>query len=152
MAALHAILQIVLHVVAQIIEAELVVGAEGDVRAVGGAALRVVQVVHDHAHREAQHFVDRAHPFGVAPGQVIVDGDDVDALAGERVEIGGKGGDERFSFARFHFGDFAVVQHDSADELHVEVAHAEGAPARFADQRQTPGPVAGSTASRSFCL
>ena len=40
MAALHAIGEIVLHVVAEIVEAEFVVGAVGDVRAVGGAALR----------------------------------------------------------------------------------------------------------------
>ena len=50
-AALHALRQIVLHVVAQIIEAELVVRAVGDVGGVGGAALHVVQIVHDHAHR-----------------------------------------------------------------------------------------------------
>ncbi len=92
-AALDAILQIVLHVVAEVVEAELVVGAEGDVGGISRAALRVIEVVHDHAHREAQHFVKRAHPFGVAPGQVVVDGDDVDALAGERVEIGRKGRD-----------------------------------------------------------
>ena len=41
--ALHAILQIELHVVAQVVEAELVVGAVGDVGGVGFAALLVVQ-------------------------------------------------------------------------------------------------------------
>ena len=40
-AALHAILDFELHVVAQVVEAELVVGAVGDVGAVGGAALVV---------------------------------------------------------------------------------------------------------------
>ena len=29
------------------------------------------------------------------------------------------------------------MQHDAADELHVEVAHAEGAAARFAHQRKS---------------
>ena len=53
-AALHAIGQVVFHVVAQIIEAEFVVGAVGDVRAVGRAALHVVEVVDNHAHRHAQ--------------------------------------------------------------------------------------------------
>ena len=43
-------------------------------------------------------------------------------------------GDERFSFARLHLGDFPVVQDDAADELHVEVPHIEVAAARFANQ------------------
>ena len=42
MAALDAIGQVVLHVVAQIVETEFVVGAVGDVGGVGVAALLVV--------------------------------------------------------------------------------------------------------------
>ena len=34
--------------------------------------------------------IDRAHPFRVALGQVIVDRDDVDAQPGEGVEVGGR--------------------------------------------------------------
>ena len=87
----------------------------------------------DDADGEAEEAVDLAHPLGVALGQVVVDGDDVNAVAGERVEIAGKRGDEGFAFAGFHFGDFAGVQHHAADHLHVEVAHADHAPASFAD-------------------
>ena len=133
-AALDAIVQVVLHVVAQVVEAEFVVGAVGDVGGVGGAALHVVQIVDDHADGQAQHVVNGAHPFGVAAGQVVVDGDDVHAAAGERVQIGGQGGDERLAFAGLHFGDFAFVQDHAADQLHVEMAHAQRAAARFADQ------------------
>ena len=92
--------------------------------------------MHDHADGEAEQFVDGAHPFRVAAGEVIVDGDDVHARPASAFKIGGKRGDERFSFARFHFGDFALVQDDTADQLHVEMAHAEGAAAGFADQRE----------------
>ena len=49
-----------LHVVAQIVEAEFVVGAVGDVRAVGLAALLVVEVMHDHADLQPQE-IGRAH-------------------------------------------------------------------------------------------
>ena len=83
--------------------------------------------MHDHAGREPQEVVDLAHPFGVALGQVVVDGDDVDALAGERVEIDGQGGDQGLAFAGLHLGDAALVQHDAADELDVEMALAERA-------------------------
>ena len=131
--ALDAILDAELHVVAQVVEAELVVGAVGDVGAVGVLALLVVEVVDDDADRHAEGLVDAAHPFGVAFGQVIVDGDHVDALAAERVEVAGQGGDEGLAFAGFHFGDFAVVQHHAADQLHVEMAHVDEAAAGFAD-------------------
>ena len=46
---LHAVLNAELHVVAQVVEPELVVGAVGDVGVVGVLALLVVQIVHDHA-------------------------------------------------------------------------------------------------------
>jgi hypothetical protein len=61
-----------------------------------------------------------AHPLGVAAGQVVVDGDHVDALAGERVQIHGQRGDQRLAFAGLHLRDFAAMQDDAADQLHVE--------------------------------
>src|SRR6266403_933310 len=110
MAALNAVGEVVLHGVAKIVETEFVVGAVGDVGSVSGAALLVVQVVHDYADGEAERAIERAHPFGVAAGEVIVYGDDVHATAGQGVQGCGQSGYERFAFAGFHFGDFAVVQ------------------------------------------
>src|SRR6185437_11774710 len=52
--ALHAIANIKLHVVAQVIEPELVVSAIGNVRGVGFAALFIIQIVHDDAHGQPQ--------------------------------------------------------------------------------------------------
>ena len=100
---------------------------------VGDLALLVVQVVLDDADRHAEEAVDPAHPLRVAARQVVVDGDDVDALAVERVEVGGQGRDERLAFAGLHLGDLAAVQHDAADELHVEVPHVQHAAAGLAD-------------------
>ena len=125
--ALDHVLQPVLHVVAQVVEAELVVGAVGDVGGVLRAPLVVVQAVHDHADGHAEELVDLAHPFGVAAGQVVVHRDDVHALGGERVEVDGQGGDQGLALAGLHLGDLAVVQHHAADQLHVEVTLAERA-------------------------
>ena len=130
--ALDHVLQAVLHVVAQIVEAELVVGAVGDVAVVGLLALLVVEPVHDDADREAEEVVDLSHPFGVALGQVVVDGDDVHAAAGERIEIDRKRGDQRLAFAGLHLGDLAFVQDHAADQLHVEMTLAERALGGFA--------------------
>src|SRR5262249_22721024 len=61
-----------------------------------------------------------------------VDGDDVNAFAFERVQVNGQGSDEGFTFAGFHFGDLALMQDDSADQLLVEVPHVENAVAGLA--------------------
>ena len=127
------------HVVAQVVEAELVVGAVGDVGLVGGLLLGVVHLRHDDAHGEAQEAVDPPHPFRVAAGEVVVHRDDVHALAGERVEVGRQRGDERLALAGAHLGDLALVQRQAADELHVEVAHAEHALRGLADDREGLG-------------
>jgi hypothetical protein len=138
-AALHVHAEVELHVVAQIVEAELVVGAVRDVGAVGDLALAVVHAVLDHADREAQEAVEPAHPLGVALGQVVVHRDDVDALAGERVQVGGERRDEGLALAGLHLRDHPAVQRHPADQLDVEVAHLEHAPAGLAHDREGLG-------------
>ena len=131
MPALHHILKPVLHIVAQIVETELIVGAVSHVAVVLVLAFGVVETVDDDADGKAEEFVDLAHPFGVALGQVIVDRDDVDAAGAKRVEIDRKSGDQRLAFAGLHFRDLALVQHHAADELDVEVALTERALGSF---------------------
>src|SRR5690606_17580967 len=107
------------HVVAQVVKTKLGVGAVSDVLAVHFAALDGVHRILDAADREPEIVVHEAHPFGVAAGEVVVDGDNVHALAGETVEVGGRDGDEGFAFAGGHFRDAALMQGNAADHLHV---------------------------------
>ena len=113
------------HVVPEVVEAQLVVGAVGDVGGVGGAALGGGEAVDDQAHGEAHKPVDLAHPLGVTLGQVVVDGDDVDALAGEGVEVGGEDGHQSLAFTGLHLGDPALMEHDAADDLDPVGPHAQ---------------------------
>ena len=122
----------VLHVVAQVVEADLVVGAVGDVAGIGGHALLVVEFVDDDADGEAEEGVDPPHPLRVAAGEVVVGGDDMHALASKGVEIDRQGGDQRLAFAGLHLGDLALVQDHAALELHVEGTLAERALGRLA--------------------
>ena len=131
--ALHHLAGAHLHVVAQVVEAQLVVGAVGDIAGVLRAPLIVLEPVHDAADAEPQELVDAAHPLGVALGEVVVDGDDVHAAARERVEVDGKRGNQRLALAGLHLGDLALVQDHAADHLHIEVALAQRAPGRLAD-------------------
>ena len=123
-AALGLVVELGRHVVAQVVEAELVVRAVGDVGGVLRALLgrRGLEPGDDQADLEPQEPVDAAHPLGVAPGQVVVDGDEVHALAGEPVEVGGQGRHEGLALAGLHLGDPAEVQRRAAHQLDVEVA------------------------------
>ncbi len=125
--ALDHVFQAILHVVAQIIEAEFIVGAVGDVAVVSLLALLIVDAVDDHAGGQAEEAVDLAHPLGVALGQVVVHRDHMNASPRERVEIDSQRCDQRLAFAGLHFGDLAFVQDHAADELHVEVPLTDGA-------------------------
>ena len=66
----------------------------------------------DEADREAKIVVDLAHPLGVALDQVVVDGDEVDALARDGVEGEREGGGLGLALTGLHFGDLAFVQGD----------------------------------------
>ena len=122
------------HVVAQVVEAHLVVRAVRDVGAVLLALLggRRLEPGDDQADVEAEEAVDAAHPLGVAPGQVVVDGDEVDAVAAEAVEVRRQGRHQGLALTGLHLGDPAEVQRRAAHDLHVVVALADGPPRRLA--------------------
>src|SRR5690606_16195658 len=120
------------HVVAQVVEAELVVGAVGDVGAVGRVLVGVLHARVDHADRQPQPVVQLAHLGGVAAGEVVIDRDHVHALALQGIEVARQGGDQGLALAGAHLGDLAHVQHHAADQLHVVVAHAQHAHAGLA--------------------
>ena len=110
-------------VVAEVVEAEFGVRPVGDVARIHRAPLLRALVVQNAPDGEPKELVDVAHPFRVAGGQVVIDGDDMDATAGQGVEVGGKGGDKSFAFASGHFGDVAPMKCGTADQLDVERDH-----------------------------
>ena len=75
-----------------VVKAELIVGAVGDVGRVGVLLGLSHDAVDHQTHGEAHEAVHLAHPLGVTLGQIVVDGDDVDALARQGVQIGREGG------------------------------------------------------------
>ena len=133
-AALHELVGAQRHVVAQVVEAELVVGAVGDVGGVGGPPLGRWHLRQDHADVEAEEAVHPAHPLGVAAGEVVVGRDDVHALARQRIQVDRQRRDERLALAGAHLGDVAQVQGGAAHDLDVEVPLPQRAPGGFADR------------------
>ena len=125
--ALHAVLDAERKVVAQVVEAELVVGAVRDVGAVRRALLVARLAGLHHADREAEEVENRRHPVCVTLREVLVDRDDVGTLAGQRIQVRGECRDEGLALAGTHFRDLALVQYHAADQLHVEVPESKRA-------------------------
>src|SRR5712691_8660107 len=147
--ALAALGEVERHVVPQVVECELGVGRIRDVREIGlflGRRLQALQAgirvglvdelgVVDvrargadvDADAKAQQVVDRSHPARVTPSEVVVNGDQMDALAGESVQVKREAGDQRLAFSGLHLGDLALVQDHASYELDVEVPEADRA-------------------------
>jgi len=76
---------------------------------------------------ETQEAVNPPHPVGITLGEVVIDRDHVHTLARKRIEVGGQGCHERFALAGAHLGNLAVVHGHAADQLDVEMPHAQHA-------------------------
>ena len=138
-AALDQLLGAPRHVVAQVVEPELVVRAVGDVLRVLHAPLRRGHRREDAAGLEPEGPVDAAHQLRLVLREVVVDRHDVDALAAERVEVRRQRRDEGLALTGLHLGDVALVQRRTTHHLHVEVALAEGPLGRLADRGERLG-------------
>ncbi|OQB57388.1 MAG: hypothetical protein BWX98_01566 [Candidatus Aminicenantes bacterium ADurb.Bin147] len=93
----------------------------------------------DRPDRQPEKAMNGAHPFRVPLGQIVVDRDDMDSPAFQGVEVRGEGGDEGFSLARLHLGDFSLVKDDAADQLNVERTHPRRPPGGFPDHGEGLG-------------
>ena len=51
----------------------------------------------------------------------------MNAFARQRIQVNRQGCHKRFAFARAHFGNFTVVQGNTAKHLHIEVTHGKDA-------------------------
>ena len=125
------------HVVAQVVEAELVVRAVGDVGGVGSALILRIHV------RQVDTTVSprklNTLPIHRGAARQVMFTVTMCAPAGERVEIGGQRRDEGLAFAGLHLGDLAVVQDHAAEELDIEMTHAQRALRRLAHDRESIG-------------
>ena len=80
-----------------------------------------------------------AHPLAVTFGQVVVDRDDVHALAADAVEVGRHHRGQGLALTGLHLSDVAEVQRRRTHQLHVERTLVEHPPRRFAGHRERLG-------------
>ena len=101
--ALHTVCGFVDHVVAEVVKAEFVVRAVGDVSAISRLLFITWHLWQVDTHSQAQPVVQARHPLRIATGQVVVHRHHVHALPGEGVEVHRQCGGQSFAFTRAHF-------------------------------------------------
>src|SRR6185503_11962438 len=132
MPTLNAGREVKFHVVAQVVKAEFIIRSVSNVRRIRRLAFKIVHVVLNAADFQTEKAMYLAHPLRIARGEVIIDGYDMHTPApGQGVQISRQCSDQRFAFAGSHLSNFALVQNDAPDQLHIEMAHAGGANACF---------------------
>ena len=135
--ALYLVLLVHAHVVAQVVEAQLVVGCICDIACVSGAAGVVVHIVGDKSDGKTEVSVYLCHQLAVALCEVVVDGYDVNALACQTVQVGRQSGNEGLTFTGLHLGDTSLMEHDTAYDLYGVVAYADNSCGSLAADRES---------------
>ena len=108
-ATLHAVCCLVDHIVTKIVKAVLVIRTIGNIRQIRSLLLFSWHLRQINPHRQPKKVVELAHPLCIPAGQVVVDGHDVDALAGECIQIHRQSSCQCLALSGSHLGNFAVV-------------------------------------------
>ena len=116
-----------LHVVTQIVKAELIVRAIRNIRKICGYFFFVALLRYDYTHRQTKKIVETSHPTGIASREIIVHRHHMHTALCQRVEIDRQGCHQRFAFARAHLSNFAAVQDHATNQLHIKMTHAKHA-------------------------
>ena len=139
----HQVVHVGDQLVAQYVESDLVDRAVGDVALVRRAPLLGRRVGRDPADCQPQRLDQRAHPFGIAACEVVVDGDDVHVAAADRIARRGDRTRQRLALTRGHLHDVACQHPQRALQLYVERPQRGGPFGGFSGDRQELRDVGG---------
>ena len=134
---LENLAQLRLHVIAQIIKAQLVVRGVGYVAIIGGAFVFLGHAGHRSARGQPKRGKDLAHPVGVPFHEVFVHRDHMHALAGQRIEVSGQRRGQGFTLAGFLLGYIALMQENRRHQLRVKGAQTQGPACAFTAVRKS---------------
>ena len=124
MSALYEVHRAGSHIIAQVVEAKLVIRTKCNIARICTATLiRVWFVFVDTIHGQAMEHIERTHPLRVTFSQVVVHCHHVYALVGHSIEEDWQGSHKGFTLTRSHLGYLAFVEYDTTNELHIIVHH-----------------------------
>ena len=128
---MHLLLWVLCPLVAEKIEAELRGRGVGHVAPVRGLPFLASHPLADDSNRQPEEGEDAAHPFGIAPREIVVRGEDVHAGLRPAVPDDRGNGGEGLSLAGLHLDDRASGEGQGRLELDLEELEAEHPPSRL---------------------
>ncbi len=112
------------HIIAQVVETELVVRTESNVARISTTTLVAVgAILIDAIHSQSVEHIERTHPLGVALGEVVVHCYDMHALVRQRIEEHRQRCHQRLTLTGRHLGYLSLVEYHAAYQLHIVVHH-----------------------------
>ena len=124
------------HIITEVIKAELIVGAVCDICLIRSLPFREIKIMNNQTDRQPQKIINTAHINTVSTGQVIVDGNHMDTVTGQCVQIHRQCCHKGLAFAGTHLRNLSPVQHHAANQLHVKMAQTGGSLGRFPHHRK----------------
>ena len=122
--ALHEICGTHRHIVAEIVESELIVRTKSDVAIVCTTTRFTVGLVFVNAiHAQTVELIERSHPFGVTFRQIVIDSHHVHTASRECAEEHGTSCHQSFTLTGSHLSNFTLCEHHPTEELHIIVHH-----------------------------
>ena len=106
------------HVISQVVKAQFVVSTISNITGICFTPLVIGQTMQNTANRQAQEPKHLAHFIGLCFCQVVVYGDNMNALARQCIQIGCNAGYQSFTFTGFHFCNSSLMQNDCTNNLY----------------------------------
>ena len=80
--------------------------------------------------------MDLTHPLGISFCQVIIDRNDMNALAVQCIQVGRKGGYQCLTFTSLHLRNTSLMQNNAADQLNPIMTHTKNSVCRLTNNRK----------------
>ena len=125
--ALHHLRGVGRHaIIAKVVKTEFAVRTVGDIASILCATFCRAHRVLNAAHRQTEIGEQMPHELRVTTCQIIVYRHQVCRLTRQGIQVQREGRHQGLTFTRLHFGNLTLVQHDTADNLHIKGNHIPG--------------------------
>ena len=123
--SLYKLLFIDNHVITKIIKSKFIIGYISDVRTICSTALFRLHVIQYNTYGQPQELMYFAHPLSITLCQIVIDCNDVHALAFQGIQICRQCGYQCLTFTCLHLSNTSLMQDNTTDQLYPVMLHTQ---------------------------
>ena len=117
-ASLYKLFLIDNHVIPEIIKSKFVIGYICDIRIICLTSLIAIHTIKDNSDRKSEEFMYLAHPLGITLGKIIINRNNMYALAFQCIKICRKKTCLCLTFTGSHLCDSSLMENNTTHKLH----------------------------------